>query len=126
MDIQIDRESAIAFVDVGEISSIPEIQTMIEALLAHPDFVDGMDTIYDYRRADFSNIDAEDMKMLADFLVPHLPRLAKRVIMVVEREMEYGVIRMWGVYSEKLASRERRIFRDVDVAREWFLSNKQP
>ena len=126
MDIKIDRESAIAFVDVGEISSIPEIQTMIEALLAHPDFVDGMDTIYDYRRADFSNIDAEDMKMLADFLVPHLPRLAKRVIMVVEREMEYGVIRMWGVYSEKLASRERRIFRDVDVAREWFLSNKQP
>ncbi len=50
MDIQIDRESAIAFVDVGEISGIPEIQTMIEALLAHPDFVDGMDTIYDYRR----------------------------------------------------------------------------
>ena len=126
MDIQIDRESAIAFVDVGEISSIPEIQTMIEALLAHPDFVDGMDTIYDCRRADFSNIDADDMKTLAQYLVPHLPRLAKRVIMVVEREMEYGVIRMWGVYSEKLASRERRIFRDVDVAREWFLSNKQP
>ena len=126
MDIQIDRESAIAFVDVGEISGTPEIQTMIEALLAHPDFVDGMDTIYDYRRADFSNIDADDMKTLAQYLVPHLPRLAKRVIMVVEREMEYGVIRMWGVYSEKLASRERRIFRDVDVAREWFLSNKQP
>lgn len=46
--------------------------------------------------------------------------------MVVEREMENSVIRMWGVYSEKLAPRERRIFGDIDVAREWFLANKKP
>ncbi|MCH9027150.1 MAG: hypothetical protein IIA05_08565 [Proteobacteria bacterium] len=126
MDIQIDLESAIAVVDVGEASSVPEIESAIEALLAHPDYVDGMDSIFDYRRCDFSKLSAEDLKSIARFLAPHLPRFAKRISLVVERDLEYGLARMYGVYAEEIAPRERRIFRDIDAAREWFLSNKQP
>lgn len=125
MDVQIDRESAIALVDVGEASSAAEIIKAVEALLAHPGFVDGMDTIFDYSRCDFSKVSAEDLKSIARFLVPHLPRFANRVNLVVERDLEYGLARMYGVFAEEIAPSERRIFRDVDTAREWFLSNKQ-
>ena len=126
MDIQIDSESAIALIDVGEASTVSEIERAIEALLAHPDYVDGMDSIFDYRRCDFSKARPEDLKSIAHFLVPHLPRFAKRVSLVVDRDLEYGVARMYGVYAEEIAPRERRIFRDIDAAREWLLSNKQP
>ena len=125
MDIQIDRESAIALVDVGEASSAAEIIKAVEALLAHPGFVDGMDTIFDYSRCDFSKVSAEDLKSIARFLVPHLPRFANRVNLVVERDLEYGLARMYGVFAEDIAPSERRIFRDIDTAREWFLSNRQ-
>ncbi len=125
MDIQIDSEVAIALVDVGAASSAAEIIKAVEALLAHPDFVDGMDSIFDYSRCDFSKVSAEDLKSIARFLVPHLPRFANRVNLVVERDLEYGLARMYGVFAEEIAPSERRIFRDVDTAREWFLSNKQ-
>ena len=125
MDIQIDLESAIALVDVGEASSTTEIINAIEALLAHPDYVDGMDSIFDYSRCDFSKLSAENLKSVAHFLVPHLPRLAKRINLVVGRDLEYGLARMYGVYAEDIAPRERHIFRDIGSAREWFLSNKQ-
>ncbi len=125
MDIQIDSELEIASIDVGEVSEISEFKTTIEALLAHPDFVDGMDAIIDYRRCDFSSLSTEDLKSIAHFLVPHLPRLPKRISLVVERDLEYGVARMYGVYAEEIAPRERRIFRNIEAAREWFLSNKQ-
>ena len=125
MDIQIDSEVAIALVDVGAASSAAEIIKAVEALLAHPEFVDGMDSIFDYSRCDFSKVSAEDLKSIARFLVPHLPRFANRVNLVVERDLEYGLARMYGVFAEEIAPSERRIFRDVDTAREWFLSNKQ-
>lgn len=125
MDVQIDRESAIALVDVGEASSAAEIIKAVEALFAHPGFVDGMDTIFDYSRCDFSKVSAEDLKSIARFLVPHLPRFANRVNLVVERDLEYGLARMYGVFAEDIAPSERRIFRDIDTAREWFLSNRQ-
>ena len=125
MDVQIDRESAIALVDVGEASSAAEIIKAVEALFAHPGFVDGMDTIFDSSRCDFSKVSAEDLKSIASFLVPHLPRFANRVNLVVERDLEYGLARMYGVFAEEIAPSERRIFRDIDAAREWFLSNKQ-
>lgn len=125
MDVQIDLESAIALVDVGEASSTAEIINAIETLLAHPDYVDGMDSIFDYSRCDFSKLSAENLKSVAHFLVPHLPRLAKRINLVVGRDLEYGLARMYGVYAEDIAPRERHIFRDIDSAREWFLSNKQ-
>lgn len=125
MDIQIDRESAIALVDVGEASSTAEIINAIEALLTHPDYVDGMDSIFDYRRCDFSKLSAENLKSVAHFLVPHLSRLAKRINLVVGRDLEYGLARMYGVYAEDIAPRERHIFRDIGSARKWFLSNKR-
>lgn len=125
MDVQIDRESAIALVDVGEASSAAGIIKAVEALFAHPGFVDGMDTIFDYSRCDFSKVSAEDLKSIARFLVPHLPRFANRVNLVVERDLEYGLARMYGVFAEDIAPSERRIFRDIDTAREWFLSNRQ-
>lgn len=125
MEVQVDSESAIALVDAGEASSVAEIIKAVEALLAHPDFVDGMDTIFDYSRCDFSKVSAEDLKSIARFLVPHLSRFANRVNLVVERDLEYGLARMYGVYAEEIAPSERRIFRDIDTAREWFLSNKK-
>lgn len=125
MEVQVDSESAIALVDVGEASSVAEIIKAVEALLAHPDFVDGMDAIFDYSRCDFSKVSAEDLKSIARFLVPHLSRFANRVNLVVERDLEYGLARMYGVYAEEIAPSERRIFRDIDTAREWFLSNKK-
>ena len=100
MEVQVDSESAIALVDAGEASSVAEIIKAVEALLAHPDFVDGMDTIFDYSRCDFSNVSAEDLKSIARFLVPHLSRFANRVnlvdsfcdrIMVLDHKIWYEI-----------------------------------
>ena len=84
-----------------------------------------MDSILDFSQCDFATVSTEDLKSVAHFIVPHLDRLAKRINLVVDRDLEYGVVRMYGVYAEEIAPREWHIFRDIDAAREWFLSNKQ-
>jgi len=84
-----------------------------------------MDSILDFSQCDFATVSTEDLKSVAHFIVPHLDRLAKRINLVVDRDLEYGLARMYGLYAEEIAPRERHIFRDIDAAREWFLSNKQ-
>ena len=124
MNISIDTHNEIATIDVGKMTTAKELQDAVLALLAHPDHIDGMESIFDFREADLLNISQEDISGYAKWLSPYLPRLATKVATVVERDLEFGIIRMWNTYSEGIAEQSRMIFRDMDAAREWLLSSR--
>lgn len=125
MKITIDKASKIAIVDVGEACSISDIQKATTAMLAHPDHIDKMESIFDFRNANLASITSRDMERYAKWLAPHIPRLALRTAILVTRDLEFGIIRMWNVYSENDAPQQRKVFRDMDKAREWLLSERQ-
>ena len=124
MTIIIDTEFQIAIVDGTNISSLSELQNTVLALLQHSDHINGMDSIFDFRQTDFSFATNEIIETYANWLAPYTPRLARKVAVVVERDLEFGIIRMWNTKSEGISDQERMIFKDMDSARDWLLSSR--
>jgi len=122
--IHIDSAERIAWVDLAGVARRAEIVDALDHLQTHPDYRPGMDTIYDCRRADFSQVTASDLRDLAEYLAPRVAGPARRAI-VVDRDVEYGVARMWMVYAER-APQERRVFRRLEEARRWLLDSRKP
>lgn len=122
MSVRIDLEERIAWIDLGSAAAVTEIREKLSQLLAHPDYDAGLDVIYDCRRADFSAISATDLQSLAGFLAANRYR-PKRSAMVVSRDVDYGVARMWAVYAQARPT-ERAVFRQVDEAHDWILRSR--
>ena len=76
--ITIYRERAIAIIEIHGTPTIEDIKETIDALLKHPDHLDGMDEIWDFRQAAMASFTAEDLRTLALFVKQHLDRLARR------------------------------------------------
>jgi hypothetical protein len=128
MSQRIRIEQGVAWIDLGEAASAAEIHLALEELFAHPDFSTDLDVLYDCRRADFSAIPRTGLQQLATYLASRSYRPRKGAL-VVDRDVDYGVARMWAVYASGIATEratERRIFRDMDEAREWILSATEP
>ncbi len=122
MKVEIDTELAIVVVDVGKVTQLSDLQDAVLAMLGHPEHIDGMDTIFDFRQADLTFATKEIIEAYARWLAPYLPRIAKRVATVVQRDLEFGIVRMWNTHAEGISDQQRMIFRDMESAREWLLS----
>ncbi|MEM1415737.1 MAG: STAS/SEC14 domain-containing protein [Myxococcota bacterium] len=85
-------------------------------LYGHDDHEPGMDVLYDLREADLSRLQADEMKVMFSRLGELPP--ADRAAIVVREDVDYGVMRMWFVFSSTNAG-ERKIFREVEAAERW-------
>lgn len=121
--IKIDLEKNIAFIEVAGTPIHIEIQEIIEELLRHPDHVEGMDELWDFRKASLVSFDKEKLQSLGSFVRENLPKLAKRVAYVIAGEKDYGIGRMWLGYAEIAgANQERELFKTVEDAEKWLTS----
>lgn len=116
--IKIDREKSIAVITVQGTPKVSDIRHTIEALLDHPDHLDGMDEIWDFREASLT-FSANELEDLALFVNQHLDKLARHTALVVSKDLEYGIARMWSAYAEAKAPQVRHIFRDMEEALDW-------
>ncbi len=124
MEIHIDTQPAIAMINMAGMSGYSDLKRAVIALLEHPEHVDCMETIYDLRNAKLESITASDMSEFARWLVPYMARLSKRLAIVVNGDLEFGIVRMWISYSEGIISQDRMIFRDMESAKKWLLSGR--
>jgi hypothetical protein len=122
MSVRIDLHEQIAWVDLGEAAAPDEIRDRLVELFAHPDYSTTLDVIYDCRQADLSAISAGALRDLAGFLAARDYR-PRRSAMVVSRDVDYGVARMWAVYA-KPGPTEREVFRNIAETRDWILSDR--
>ena len=124
--IKIDLVKNIAFIEVGGTPTHIEIQESINELLKHPDHTDGMDEIWDFRTASMISFNEKELNILAGFVKEHLPKLAKRTALVIAKDLDYGIGRMWMSYAEiSDAIQERQLFRNFEEAVEWLVSPKK-
>ena len=124
--IKIDLVKNIAFIEVGGTPTHIEIQEAIIELLKHPDHTDGMDEVWDFSKASVKSFNEKELGILANFVKERLPRLAKRTALVVAKDLDYGIGRMWMSYAEMSdAIQERQLFRNIEEAVEWLVSPKK-
>lgn len=76
-----------------------------------------IDTLYDLRDMDFSNIDAEFENNIIEFR-KSLDRGDARIACVVSSELGFGMGRMYEMLSEQLPQ-QTRVFRSIEEAEDW-------
>ena len=96
-----------------------EIKSAFEASLINPDFHKNMHVIWDLRNADASKLHHQDVIRIARYFESQLKkRMDYKAALVVSRDLEYGLSRMYQVAVADLPA-TIGIFRRIEDAKKW-------
>lgn len=118
VDLRVDKSSRVARVTIDGPVAVEGFIRGLEALVAHPEFVSGMDIVVDLGGHDHQATSA-DMRTLAQAFVEQSEHLrGTRLAAVVSRTVSYGMGRMLQTYLEDAPFRFC-VFYDYREAEEW-------
>ena len=122
----VDKKASVMIHTVtGEIT-FEEIKSSYEAVRTHTDFHKDIYTIWDIRDADASKFDSQDVIRLARYLETQIKnRAVYKVAVIVSRDLEYGLSRMYQVAAADLPAKIG-IFINLEDAKKWLTRNHTP
>lgn len=93
-----------------------------DALFEHDAWKSGMSVLTDNTDLDARDVTAQEVRDIADVCTQRSSELgAARTAILVENDLEYGMVRMWSVFVEGEWDVELAIFRTRNEAIEWLL-----
>ena len=102
----------------GEMT-IDEIKSSYETILSHPEFQEDMNSIWDMRDADASKFESQDVIRIARYFETQFKNRAEfKVAVIVSRNLEYDLSRMYQVAAADLPAKIR-IFHNLEEAKKW-------
>jgi hypothetical protein len=115
----VDKNSSVMIHTVtGEIT-FEEVKSSYETLRAHPNYQEDIFTIWDIRDADASKFDSQDVIRLARYFETQIKNRTKyKVAVIVSRDLEYGLSRMYQVATADLPAKIG-IFINLEDAKIW-------
>jgi len=120
VSIRIEPESGIAIATCSGVLRPKDAQEGVAALWNNPSWL-GKAAIWDFREAEF-DLSAPDARGLAQFVLERQPETPpERVAFVTQRDVDYGMARMFEVFREDPLT-EFSVFRDYDEALSWVRS----
>ncbi len=111
---------------IGTLSS-NDIMATLRELFADPRFLPGMGIVWDLRSGAVDRrLSGTGIQALRAFVASRTEARGRgRLAIVVSRDVDYGVGRMFEAYTDGLGI-ERCVFRDSDEAVCWASASKQP
>jgi hypothetical protein len=106
----------------GELT-FEDIKSAFEASLTHPEFYIDMPVIWDLQKADASKLNTQDVIRIARYFELQLKKHVDfKAAIVVSRDLEYGLSRMYQVAVADLPPKIG-IFRDLEDAKKWVMAS---
>lgn len=123
IETNIDAETGLrTHVLIGEVS-LEELEDALGEVYGRPDFLPDADTLCDLREADLGQFSRTVVKGVVDYVAKH--RGAKpgaRTAVVVGRDLDFGLARMYEQMLVASTDVEVVVFRDIEEARTWLRS----
>ncbi len=115
----VDKKNAIMIHTVTGEMSFNEIRSSYESIIAHPEFQEDMNSIWDIRDADASKLDRQDIMRIARYIETQLKDRSKfKAALIVFRDLEYDLSRIYQVASADLPAKIE-IFNNLEDAKKW-------
>ncbi|UCF05396.1 MAG: hypothetical protein JSV33_16045 [bacterium] len=119
----IDIESKIRMHKVTGALQRDELIAVLDKVYKTPGYDPDMDVVWDLREADLTSFSSEDIQAVRNFVGRKWGTGGKsRAALVVSRDVEFGLTRMYEVYLESDTKSQVHVFRDMDKAMEWIRS----
>ena len=107
-------------------TGVPILGDFIEALeelYEHPDYRPEKGGIWDLRTVDSVSLTADEMLTIVEHIGKTRGPQPGRTALIVGRDLEFGLGRMYQAYSESVVT--FRVFRDWDPALEWVTTTEE-
>lgn len=116
----IDKKFNLRIHQVTVSTTLDDIVSTLKGLYSEPDFNSEMNVLWDLRGADLASFLTSNIQKLRDFVSAHWGTEGKsRAALIVSRDLEFGLSRMYEFFIESKTSNKVRVFRDYDEALEW-------
>jgi hypothetical protein len=93
----------------------------MEEMLDHESWRPGLNWLKDLSSLDAGQLSVEDVQAIASLYSAHSKKIGNgKCAVVVGRDLEYGLARMWGVFVGDGWEAEAQVFRSIDEAVAWF------
>jgi hypothetical protein len=121
MDLKIDEIKNIAYIKMsGPVTSVEALNAFDTAVSAD-NYKAGMGRLWDFREVDLSAIDSDTIRKMAKYSLSFPSGINDvKVALVTARSLEYGLSRMFEVFSTDAKSKVRA-FKTMDEAEEWMM-----
>jgi len=104
---------------IGKLSKNKLLESLGKLYTA-PDFQPDMDVLWDLREADLSVFSTVDIELVRDFVGARWGTGgSSRAALVVSRDVDFGLSRMFEMLLESHTTSKVQVFRDMDEALEW-------
>ena len=115
----VDQEALTMIHTVTGEMTLGEIKSSYEAIISHPEFQEGMNSIWDMRNADASKFDRQDVIRVARYFETQFKNRAKfKVAVIVFRDLEYDLSKIYQVAAADLPAKIG-IFNNLEEAKKW-------
>ena len=122
----VDKETPVIIHTVTGEVTFKELKSSYEAVLAHPEFQTDMPSMWDLRDADASRFDRQDVIRLARYIETQIKNRSEyKVAVIVSRDLEYGLSRMYQVAVADLPAKIG-IFMNFEEAKHWISGSDSP
>jgi len=99
---------------------LKDIIQALKDMLVDPQYKKSADILWDFRDITTPHTNSQEIRELVSFIRKnrHVRGSGYRVALVVSRDLDYGIARMYDAYSEGLPF-QMKIFREFDEAYSW-------
>ena len=120
IDTRIDPDDGLRVHSLNGRLRFEEVRDTLEALYASPDFDPAMNALWDVRDANLTDISSDDVRKIAQLVSGRRPKEGfSRVALVVSRDVDFGLARMYEMQLEDGSHSAVRVFRDIGEAMTW-------
>ena len=117
---QIDRKRNVRIHRLIGPTSVPELEKISAGFYKSPDYDLGMNALWDLKDADFSSVTSSDIDSIVGLAKKLWGQGGKRkVALVVTKELDYGLSRMYEILMSEVTSDNIMVFKDYDKAEKW-------
>lgn len=97
-----------------------ELKAELERLHSQHGFISNMDSIWDFRDATLDRFTSNDVSEIAG-IVGNRWGIdgGSRVALVVRREVDFGIARMFQIHFEDVSSSQVGVFKNMNRAKKW-------
>ena len=119
----IDREAGLRTHKVTGTLSLNDLMAKLDEIYSIPDFQPEMNVLWDLRNADLASFSSSDIYEVRDFVgYKWGTGGSSRAALVVSRDIDFGLSRMYEISLESITTSTLQVFRDFDEALSWLRS----
>jgi len=121
---EIDKKKNIRWHVVRGVIDVRELGEYLKGIYATSDSYSEMSVFWDLQEADFSSVTSEDVRSFMAYAGKIWGKEGKsRAALVVSRDLDFGMTRMYQIMMEGKTSSAIEVFKDKNKAKEWIESH---